>query len=372
MLLFHLVTGTYPTPGATLAEVRDAHRQGRSPRRFAVERPDLPAAFVRVVERAIETAPDARHAGAAELEAALDTARESPRRRRRRWRVAVGVVAAAGATALLAYTIGTISTTDRPTVDRGRRRHNSRSGCRRDPVLRAAISPDGRLLAIVDDDGLSVQGVDRWGRERVPITTEPAGILNLAWQSDSAGLFVATRDGIWRTWTEPASPVRILAGGSLIASSPDGRWIAVSDGGRIRVATTSGGDERVVAGPEPGATFGRPTWSPDGGRLGFGVTRWPGRRRYTIETRRLDGSDPTVVLEGTTRVSWWLGRLMAGCCSAGPSRHRGCGTAISGLSPSIPAAAGLASLCDDSPEGISNSEVRASRQTASASWSSRV
>lgn len=55
VLLYFLVTGEYPVPGRAMAELREAHRQGRrtsvDERRF-----DLPTSFVRVVERA--TAPD--------------------------------------------------------------------------------------------------------------------------------------------------------------------------------------------------------------------------------------------------------------------------------------------------------------------------
>jgi eukaryotic-like serine/threonine-protein kinase len=69
VLLFYLVTGTYP--------VRDAGYATSGPQsRHLLRdlRPDLPKPFVHVVERAMAEAPEARYASAGELEAALDRA----------------------------------------------------------------------------------------------------------------------------------------------------------------------------------------------------------------------------------------------------------------------------------------------------------
>jgi hypothetical protein len=63
VLLYHLVTGEYPVEAGTLDDLKAAHREGR--RRFASElRPDLPPAFVRVLERALATEPNARYPNA--------------------------------------------------------------------------------------------------------------------------------------------------------------------------------------------------------------------------------------------------------------------------------------------------------------------
>ena len=56
VLLYHLVTGTYPVRGRSLKEIREAHAHGtRTP--LAAARPDLPAAFVRIVDRALDPNP---------------------------------------------------------------------------------------------------------------------------------------------------------------------------------------------------------------------------------------------------------------------------------------------------------------------------
>lgn len=71
--LFRLVTGRYPVEAATLAELRARHERGE---RLALRtlRPDLPPAFVGVIERALEPDPARRFADVAGLERALSAA----------------------------------------------------------------------------------------------------------------------------------------------------------------------------------------------------------------------------------------------------------------------------------------------------------
>jgi serine/threonine-protein kinase len=60
VLLYHLLTGSYPVVGRSLQEVRDAHAAGaRTP--LAAARPDLRGAVARVVDRAVDPTPAARH-----------------------------------------------------------------------------------------------------------------------------------------------------------------------------------------------------------------------------------------------------------------------------------------------------------------------
>ena len=70
VLLFYLVTGQFPTAAATMEQLGDAHRRGQL-RRLRDLRPDLPSAFIRVVDRALERDPLARYQSAGELETAL-------------------------------------------------------------------------------------------------------------------------------------------------------------------------------------------------------------------------------------------------------------------------------------------------------------
>ncbi len=68
--LFHLVTGKFPCAAVSMEGLADAHARGEV-RRLRDLRPDLPAAFVAAVERALERDPARRYRTAGEMEAAL-------------------------------------------------------------------------------------------------------------------------------------------------------------------------------------------------------------------------------------------------------------------------------------------------------------
>lgn len=71
VLLYFLVTGSYPLEGGTKTEIHRLHEQ-RGPRRpLRDARPDLPGDFIRTVERALAENPRQRFATAGALESAL-------------------------------------------------------------------------------------------------------------------------------------------------------------------------------------------------------------------------------------------------------------------------------------------------------------
>jgi serine/threonine-protein kinase len=73
VLLYRLVTGSYPVEGRSVADVRDAHARGA--RTFLRDaRPDLPETFVQVVQRALSPQPEDRYASAGAMESALAAA----------------------------------------------------------------------------------------------------------------------------------------------------------------------------------------------------------------------------------------------------------------------------------------------------------
>jgi len=78
VLLYRLVTGSYPVEGRSVQEVRDKHARGEQT--FLRDaRPDLPETFVQVVERALSPRPDGRYESAGAMEAALASANEAAR-----------------------------------------------------------------------------------------------------------------------------------------------------------------------------------------------------------------------------------------------------------------------------------------------------
>lgn len=108
VLLYFLVTGSYPVRGATVRDVGEAHLSGRRmPLRDA--RPDLPDAFVRVVERAIAPDTAERFASVDELASALDRTRvdlaRSSRAARARWNGRLMLASAAAIAVLVGYAI---------------------------------------------------------------------------------------------------------------------------------------------------------------------------------------------------------------------------------------------------------------------------
>jgi tetratricopeptide (TPR) repeat protein len=86
VILYYLVTGTYPVLGLTVGELGEAHRAGRHTP-LASERPGLPALFVAVVERALNPDPAQRFESASALETALGLAQTpvGAASRPRRW-----------------------------------------------------------------------------------------------------------------------------------------------------------------------------------------------------------------------------------------------------------------------------------------------
>jgi Tfp pilus assembly protein PilF/TolB-like protein len=72
VLLFHLVTRTYPVTATSLPDLRAAHRRGR--RRLEDVRADLPDAFLQVVDRALAPSPADRYASAGAMQDGLTRA----------------------------------------------------------------------------------------------------------------------------------------------------------------------------------------------------------------------------------------------------------------------------------------------------------
>ena len=93
VLLYHLVTGSFPVRGCSVRQLRDSHDLG-SGRPLAEAHPELPDPFLQIVDRALDPEAGRRYANAAEMEAAL-TAWVSPSRDRSRfWAATAGVAAA--------------------------------------------------------------------------------------------------------------------------------------------------------------------------------------------------------------------------------------------------------------------------------------
>jgi eukaryotic-like serine/threonine-protein kinase len=92
VLLFRLVTMGYPVPGRTADEVRNAH-QRHERQTLRDVRPDLPAWFVQIVDRALAADPAERFQSAGALESALADALRKTERTTIRWQIPAAVAA---------------------------------------------------------------------------------------------------------------------------------------------------------------------------------------------------------------------------------------------------------------------------------------
>ena len=155
VLLFHLLTGSYPVHETTLGELHRAHQAGRRTK-IRVARTNVPSGLARVIDRALDPRPERRFQTADALAAALRALTRATRRRR-----AVLAAVAATLVALVTWSawpdpppvIGVLAfqslSTDRDSETGGRgpdaRSHQQPGADRRmDDPLAGIFRPDGR------------------------------------------------------------------------------------------------------------------------------------------------------------------------------------------------------------------------------------
>lgn len=258
VLVYHLVTGSYPVEPGGLDQLTERHGKGER-RLLRDQRADLPRAFVQVVERALEADPKERFATAGEMERALAQAS--------------GLVAAGGER-VPAPLSGSPSWTPR------------RVG------LAAAVVVAGLLLLIGVDTILgpsrsapysvkaSFVRVDAEGR-RNPLEPGAAVAVNdlLSLElSASRDLWVYVfnedeRGGAWALFPLPNLEIQnpLPGGGNHLLPGPtaDGTfsWRVDTEGGREHLVVMAS-PERLVEFEREMARISKPELSPGGYRLG--------------------------------------------------------------------------------------------------------
>jgi Tol biopolymer transport system component/DNA-binding winged helix-turn-helix (wHTH) protein len=155
-----------------------------------------------------------------------------------------------------------------------------------DPVMSAAISPDGKYLAFADRNGFFLRVVATGETHSVPIPGEvrsyPAGKeprpLTVSWFPDGSQV-LATRvaslgekPSLWRVSVFGGSPRKLMDAAELGAVSPDGTQIVFVRGDfchqEIWQMQSDGGQARKIFG-QPGANYQSVVWSPDGHGIAF-------------------------------------------------------------------------------------------------------
>jgi serine/threonine protein kinase len=318
VLLFYLVTGTMPVTGRSLDEIAARHRRGER-QRLPDLRGDLPASFVRVVERALAVDPANRFASCGEMQAALAIAADGvvpgpvrpPAGRRTAALLAAAVIVTAAITAAVAMRTRA-SAIDPPPVAA---EIEPPSGTRFSETSRnvAVVSPDGRHVACVaTGNGESRLWVRSLASREVRSLPDTIGASNPFWSPDSAtlaffsgkGLRSISLDGIR---SETLAPVTEERGGTwsregviLFARGPRGGLFTV---------TAAGGTPKPLLTPDAARDelgFQWPQFLPDGRRFVFFVWSNDARvrgiylgRLGSTERTRLIGSDMSgIVADG--------------------------------------------------------------------------
>jgi serine/threonine protein kinase/Tol biopolymer transport system component len=283
-------------------------------------RPEAPRTLCAIVDRCLEVSPSRRFASAAALVEALDAAIVAPEEARAKtWRAQRQLAVAAVATCALmavvtAWRLGRLGSVRRvevtspqtvaPTLKR------LTANIPEDPVLSAALSPDGEILAFVDRTGLSVKRIG--GRpERVGLAVDGAPQI-VAWFPDGERLAVCTQakgaeeEDLWVvSRSHPAAPRRIARGPFTgIAISPDGTRVAFAANDSVGWIPVGGEDAAPLAElhrlvQKNGQSFiTEVAWSPDGGRIAYANLSFDSLAATAIETVPVAGDAPvpTVVV----------------------------------------------------------------------------
>lgn len=276
-LLYYLVSGAYPVQGfETLDELRHLHRD-HGPVPLRDRRADLPAAFVEAVDRALAPDPEERFQSAGAMEAALlramgdDAPTALPATHGVRWWLA----AAAVVVVLLGYGLwrslgGSVDTSASLPASFTLQEVQSFASGAGDQGA-ASFSPDGRMIAYLDDaDGVAqvwVRSVT--GGEAVQITDGDAPASRPRWSRRDEIVF-GRAGGIWVVPALGGDARQIVPEGVNPDVSGDGSRVVYEHSRFLWTVSADGGTpERLENVPRRAfvESWASPAFSPDGSRI---------------------------------------------------------------------------------------------------------
>jgi eukaryotic-like serine/threonine-protein kinase len=198
-----------------------------------------------------------------------------------------------------------------------------------DFVARAAISPDGKHVAYLDQTGIYIRQTDSGDTHSVWLPPElRRWVSGIQWFPTGGKLLaeVLGPEG-WQLWVMTvvgeAPPKIIYHSGAFPAISPDGQQIAFANGyisqyGReLSVGSIEGVKPREFVTAEVNETVFNPAWSPDGRWIAYGRS-WKtakGSDAWVIEARPASGGPAkTLVSESSLpiKTSWLVNPLGIG------------------------------------------------------------
>ena len=188
------------------------------------------------------------------------------------------------------------------------------------PVLAAAISPDGKFLAYSDANGFHLRLISTGETKQL---TLPSGLAvasvfsgapatlgaPLSWFPDGSKVLIttATHPGetpsLWAVSILGGAARKLREGAAAASFSPDGSQIAFLgdyDSGSARgiwLSTADGNDQRRILAAQPGEDFNEVAWAPNGQRLAYSKgLAGTGIYVSAIESVSLKGGPPTRIL----------------------------------------------------------------------------
>jgi len=330
VLLYHMLTGTYPVHARSLPDLRLAHEHGVRTEAVGTG-PGLPPRLGRIIERAIDPCPERRYDNADALAAALGTLKPRPSIIPLKYATAVAAALVVATLLLvdgrLRHTVQPTSTqatvsmmsggpsrseSDSNSLPQGRLvRLTTSSGLNIEP----ALSPDGSLLAYTSDRA-GAGSFDIWGQpiaggNPFRITTDPGDEIEPSFSPDGTSIVFSKSEtgGVYVVGVSGGQPRQLVAARRAHTPrfSPDGRWVVYWTGqtvwtsgfgsvvpnviSAVHEVRSDGGFQQVLT---PGFISARyAIWSPDGHRILFlGERKTDGSAAHDWYVVRPGGGDP--------------------------------------------------------------------------------
>jgi eukaryotic-like serine/threonine-protein kinase len=312
VLLFFLATGTFPVEANSVEELRRAHEKG-SRRRLQDLNPGLPAAFIRVVERALAPDPLDRYESSGAMLDALavgpSTETTRPSGTSARAKLGLGLVAAALAAAALFHAAGHRTVALAPVTFS----LDAPPGTRFSEGARnvAALSPDGKYVAFVATDGTGASNL--WLRSLDSLEAQEVadsdGARSPFWAPDSRGLAFFGKKGLARVsvggvGSESLAPATEQFGGTW--GTNERLLVTLEQRGGLFLIPATGGSRQLLMAPDAAAGeigYLWPQFLPDGNRFIYFVLSNDERVRGIYlasldgrKGKRLVGSDASAIL----------------------------------------------------------------------------